>query len=274
MPEESLRDRIGVDLGNKKPVEEGVKWAVENGVKYIDIKINDEPNDIRSFDEARCKSIREACEKHQIHLGIHTESAVNIAETTPILAEAADEYLKSFIDIEKRLNAEWMVVHAGYHFGDFISRRNASLERLQRAVDYAEKQNVQLLLESMNKEPEDAEVHYLGYNVEECRWYFDKLQSPHIAWSFTINHAHLVPEGIGGFLDSLDFSRCKEVRVADCFRNGIEVHLKPGEGDLPFGDVLKRIEGLGYTGHYTNAFGTWEDRLAGRDYMVDAYENA
>jgi sugar phosphate isomerase/epimerase len=274
MSKESLRDRIGVDLGNKRPVEEGVEWALANDVRYIDVKINDQPNHIRSFDEARCKPIREKCEKHGIRLGVHTESAINVAETTPILAEASDEYLRAFIDIEKRLHAERLVVHAGYHFGDFEPRRQAGLERLQRAVDYAEKQGVQLLLESMNKEPEDAEVHYLGHNVEECKWYFDRLQSPHLAWSFTINHAHLVPEGIDGFLDTLDFSRCKEVRVADCFRNGIEVHLKPGEGNLPFGPVLKRIEGMGYTGHYTNAFGTWDDRLAGREYMVKAFESA
>lgn len=274
MTEKSLRERIGVDLGNKKPIEEGVAWAAENEVYYFDFKINDDPNDIRSFDEARCKSVREACEKHGIHMGVHTESAINIAEITPIMAEAADEYLRTYIDIAQRLDAKWMVVHAGYHFGDFETRRDASLARLNRAVDYAEKQGVQLLLESMNKEPEDAEVHYLGHNVEECKWYFDHLQSPNINWSFTINHAHLVPEGIDGFLDSLDFSRCKEVRVADCFRNGKEVHLKPGEGDLPFGPVFKRIESLGYTGHYINAFGTWEDRVAGRDYFLNAFNNA
>ena len=130
MAEKSLRERIGVDLGNKKPIEEGVKWAAKNEVFYFDFKINDDPNDIRNFDEARCRPIREACERHGIHMGIHTESAINIAETTPIMAEAADAYLQAYIDIAKRLNAEWMVVHAGYHFGDFESRRDASLKRL------------------------------------------------------------------------------------------------------------------------------------------------
>ncbi len=58
------------------------------------------------------------------------------------------------------------------------------------------------------------------------------------------------------------------MRLADCYRNGNEVHLKPGAGDLDFGDMFRRVEGKGFQGHYTNAFGSLEDRLAGRDYLV------
>ena len=43
----------------------------------------------------------------------------------------------------------------------------------------------------------------------------------------TVNHAHLVAEGIAGFVQAIDMSRVEEVRLADCFRNGHEVHLKP-----------------------------------------------
>jgi hypothetical protein len=32
--------------------------------------------------------------------------------------------------------------------------------------------------------------------------------------------------------------------------------------------MFKKIEGLGYKGHYTNGFTTIDDMLAGRDYMV------
>ncbi len=58
------------------------------------------------------------------------------------------------------------------------------------------------------------------------------------------------------------------MRLADCFRNGNEVHLKPGAGDLDFADMFARIEGKGFTGHYMNAFGSLDDMLAGRDELV------
>jgi hypothetical protein len=32
--------------------------------------------------------------------------------------------------------------------------------------------------------------------------------------------------------------------------------------------MFKKIEGMGYTGHYTNGFGSIDDMLAGREYMV------
>jgi len=30
--------------------------------------------------------------------------------------QAADEYLQAYIDMATRLDAEWIVVHAGFHF--------------------------------------------------------------------------------------------------------------------------------------------------------------
>jgi sugar phosphate isomerase/epimerase len=145
---------------------------------------------------------------------------------------------------------------------------NAGLERLKRLVDYAEQKGALILLENLNKEPSDAEVHYLAHTVEEWRFYFERIQSPAFKLSFTVNHAHLVPEGVAGFVDAIDMSRVEEVRLADCFRNGHEVHLKPGAGDLDFVDMFRRIEGKAFAGHYMNAFGSLDDMLAARDDLV------
>ena len=43
------------------------------------------------------------------------------------------------IDIGRKLPAEWVVVHGGYHFtDDYGLRKQASINRLKRAVAYAE----------------------------------------------------------------------------------------------------------------------------------------
>ena len=144
----------------------------------------------------------------------------------------------------------------------------AGRERLKRIADYAQKNKAVILLENLNKEPDDAEVHYLAHTVEECRYYWD-IDSPALGLSFTANHAHLVPEGIEGFVDALDFSRVREVRLADCFRNGYEIHLPPGEGDLDFGEMFRLIEGRGFTGTYVNAFKSLDAMLAARDDLVE-----
>ena len=67
---------------------------------------------------------------------------------------------------------------------------------------------------------------------------------------------------------AMDIRRCDEVRLADCFRNGKEIHLKPGEGDFDFPALFRRLDELGFAGHYMNAFGTLEDMLEGREVLA------
>jgi sugar phosphate isomerase/epimerase len=266
----NLKDRIGIDLAGKLRIEEAIEWAGRNDVRYIDIRLDTDDNTFTRIDEARGRAIRGLCEQHGVKVGLHTLSAVNIAEYSPFVAEAADQYLQGYIDAYHRVGASWLVVHAGYHFTkDKALRMQTGLARIQRAVAHAEKIGAILYLENLNKEPEAAEVHYLAHTVEEFRYYFERIDSPNFKLSFTANHAHLVPEGVDGFIDALDFSRVGEVRLADCFRNGYEQHLAPGSGDLDFGSMFKRIEAAGFTGHYMNAFSSKEAMLAARDYLVE-----
>ena len=263
----NLKDRIGVDTGNKMAIEKAIEWAAANDVRYLDVQTDLPPNALRDVGR-RAAGVKALVEKTGIHLGLHTLSAVNVAEVSPFMTEAADEYLKSYMDLQIATGAEWVIVHAGYHFtGDYEMRREAGLERLKRASDYAEKVGATLLLENTNREPKDAEVQYLACTIEECLYYFENLTSPNLRFSFTANHAHLYPEGIPGFVDALDLVRAKEVRLADN-TGDVEIDLNPGEGNIDFGDMFARIEAAGFTGHYMNQFGSLDDMLVARDYLV------
>jgi hydroxypyruvate isomerase len=269
----NLRERIGFDLGRRSRIEDGIAAAAQHGVKWIDIKIDVAPNAVESLTPERVAGIRSNCEKHGIHLGVHTMSAVNMAEVAPHVRDGVDRYLIGHMDACKLLGGEWMVVHAGYHFtSDVTMRIEAGLERLKRLSAYAEKIGITLLLENMNREPDDAEVRYLAYNLEETQFYFDRLDSPRLRWAFTANHAHLVPEGIDGFLDGLDVTRCDEVRLADCFRGGKEMHLKPGDGDVDFAHLFRRLGKMDFQGHYMLSFGALEDMIRGRDDLARLVE--
>jgi sugar phosphate isomerase/epimerase len=271
----NLRDRIGIDLGRKIRLEEGIDLAAAHGVRFVDVQLDTGENAFDRFDAPRCKAIRAACERHDIALGLHTSSAVNVAEYAPLVSEAVDRYLRAYVDACADLGARWIVVHAGYHFtSDQSARMQAGLERLQRVLAYAERFDAVLCLENLNKEPADAEVRYLAHTLEEWRYYFERIESPSFRLSFTANHAHLVPEGIDGFIDALDFGRVSEVRLADCWRNGHEVHLAPGGGDVDFARLFQRIEAAGFRGHYTNAFGSLDDMLSARDTLVQIARQA
>ncbi|MEN3355064.1 MAG: hypothetical protein V7640_3222 [Betaproteobacteria bacterium] len=271
----NFRDRIGIDLGRKIRLEEGIEWAGKHGVRYIDVQLDTAANALPTFDDARAREVRALADQHGVKIGLHTSSAVNVAEYSPYVGDAVDAYLRSYVDAYNKLGASWIVVHAGYHFTkDKPLRMESGLARLQRVVRYAEDKRALILLENLNKEPENAEVHYLAHTVDEWRYYFEKISSPWFKLSFTVNHAHLVPDGIAGFVEAIDMRQVEEVRVADCFRNGYEIHLKPGAGDLDFADMFRRVEGKGFKGHYTNAFGSLDDMLSARDTLADIAREA
>ncbi|ONG58131.1 endonuclease [Pseudoroseomonas deserti] len=267
--QESLLDRIGVDVGRRLPLEQAIDWAAGRGVRYIDIQLDTGANKVDSFDDARCARIRAQAKDKGVTIGLHTLSAVNVAEYSPFLSEAVDAYMRAYIEVAPKLGAAWIVVHAGYHFtADVKMRMEAGLARLQRMVAHAEKHGALLLLENLNKEPVDAEVHYLAHSLEEWRYYYDRINSPAFALSFTANHAHLMPEGVEGFVDAIPLERVAEVRLADCFRNGHEQHLLPGQGNFDFGAMFELLERRGFQGHYMNAFGTLDDMDQARHAMV------
>ena len=264
----ALRDRIGFDAGSRR-LEGALAWAVEHQFRYVDFNADLADNHLANgWDGDRVRAVRRTCERHGIHLGLHTSSAVNVAELSPHVAEGVDAYLKANVDFAGRVGCEWIVVHAGFHFSsDVKSRVSASLDRLERLTTYAERRGALLLLENLNREPDRAEIHYLAHTVDECRPYFDAIASPAFGWAYTVNHAHLVPEGVGGFLDAFGIERIGEVRLADN-TGEYEVHLPPGRGTLDFGTLFRRLERAGYRRHYMMAFGSDADTLAARDFFA------
>jgi len=84
----SLRDRIGIDVGRRLRLEEALEWAAEHEVRWIDIQLDAGANALSTFEDVRAAGVRRACERYGVHLGLHTASAVNIAEVAPYVGDA------------------------------------------------------------------------------------------------------------------------------------------------------------------------------------------
>ena len=259
----SLRDRIGVDAG-KTRLEDAIQWAIDNEFYFLDFNADTGPNHMAKWTVDRAHNVRDMCESNNISIGLHTLSAVNVAEFSPFVSQAVEEYMQASVDLANLLNCSWTVVHGGYHFsGDIPERKKASLDRLRRIAKYGADTGQRILLENLNFEPKRAEVHYLAHTIEETREYFDEIKPEDLGWAFTANHSNLVPEGIDGFLDTFGIERIGEVRLAD--NNGdYEVHLIPGEGNIDFNNLFTRLESTGYKGHYSMAYGSDEQRIDSR----------
>ena len=259
-----MPSRFGVNAPADQPIEDTIRWAANNDFGYIDFQADLPPNALASFDTARVESVRSLCEQHGIQIGLHPSSAINNAEDVPPVSQAVDEYLFANLDLAARLGCGWMVGHGGYHFGDLDRRRPAAIDRIRRLVDRAEQQHVLIYLENHNKEPDRSEIHYLPHNVEETRWFFDAIQSSHLKWAFNAAHGNLVPEGWAGFLDAFGAGNIGQVRLNDN-TGDYEIHLVPGEGTFDFEALFARLKEEGYTGPFSFAFGTPEDKIRVRD---------
>jgi len=262
----SLKDRIGVDAG-KTRLEDAIQWAIDNEFYFLDFNADYGPNHMDTWSVDRAREIRNMCESNGISIGLHTLSAVNVAEISPHVSRGVEEYMRASIDLANQLDCSWTVVHAGYHFsGDIPERKKASIERLVRICKYGADTGQRVLLENLNFEPNKAEIHYLAHTVQETAVYMDAIPAEHMGWAFTANHSHLVPDGVDGFLDAFGIDRIGEVRLADN-TGDYEVHLIPGEGNLDFTNLFTRLENAGYKGHYSMAYGSDEQRIESRNQL-------
>jgi len=63
-----LRDGIGVDVGRRLRLEDAIAWAAAHDVRYIGIQLDTAEKALTSVDGARTAGIRQACQKHAVHL--------------------------------------------------------------------------------------------------------------------------------------------------------------------------------------------------------------
>ena len=246
------------------PLEESIRWAVDHGFARVDFNADAPANYPHTFTPARALAVRDLLARHGVTLGLHTLSAVNMAEITPVMHAAADQYLRQNFELAAALGAAYVICHGGYHFGgDREARFAAALGRMRRAVGWAEELGLDIYFENHNKEPDEAEIHYLPRDVAETRRFFEAIESPRFKWAFNVGHAHLVPDGFDGFLDAFGVANIGQVRLNDT-HGRYEEHLVPGQGIVDFRHVFRRLADLGYSGPFTLDFGTAEERAAWR----------
>jgi L-ribulose-5-phosphate 3-epimerase len=250
------------------PLEKTIRWAVEHGFRRVDFNADNDANYPATFTPERVGVIRGLISEHGVAVGIHTSSAVNMAEITPVMAAAADQYVRQNVDLARALGGTHVIVHGGFHFSsDVEARFAAGIARLKLAVRLAEERGLELHFENHNLEPEHAEIHYIPHTVAEMRRFFDVVSSPRLRWACNVGHAMLVPDGFEGFLEAFGADVIGHVRLHDT--NGIyEEHFVPGGGIVDFRRAFAVLHERGYRGPFTLDFGApdvkaeWRDRFA------------
>src|SRR4051812_2994469 len=85
------------------PLEQAIERAAGYGFTRVDFTADGPPNYPATFPPERIDRIRSLASQHGIAIGIHTSSAVNMAEITPVMAAAADEYVRQNLELARAL---------------------------------------------------------------------------------------------------------------------------------------------------------------------------
>src|SRR6266516_1469982 len=93
------------------PLEQALQWASDHGFTRVDFNSDNPPNYPATFTPERIRSIRARAGDSGVQLGIHSSSAVNMAELTPVMSTAADEYLRSNFDLARDLGCGYVICH-------------------------------------------------------------------------------------------------------------------------------------------------------------------
>jgi len=250
MPRTSLPYLKPTQIGfaaSSGPVERYFPLAQQHHVSWLEFGCQNPVNFPQTFDRERIRRVRRLVERSEIRCGLHSASFVNSAEIMPTVRKAATQHLKEYIDLAAALGCEYLVIHCGFHFSVYLERVWAALcETFARAVEYAERKRVPLVIENMNRLPADSEFQYLGVTVEEFSDLFRRIRSPYLGLALDVAHCHLLPGGVAKFVRSFP-DRIREVQLSDN-HGTVDQHLTIGEGTVDFARVLHLLRGVRFSG--------------------------
>ena len=230
-----------------EPLEEYFPFAHENGFPWMELSCNNPKNFLDKFDAKRIDNIKRLRDKYNLRYGLHSASFVNSAEIEPTVRVAAEQHLIAYMELAHQLEAEYIVLHFGYHFSLFREEVFRCLKKTYTpVVELAEKYELPIGVENMNKMHEDCEVAYLGVYIDEFTRMFEALPSKYFGLTLDVAHASLLPEGPEGFMDAFP-DKIISTHISDNDMV-LDRHLPVGEGKIDFKKTFKRLIELGFEG--------------------------
>lgn len=230
-----------------EPIEEYFPFAHENGFKWMELSCNNPNNFLHKWTPDRVNGIKRLRDKYNLQYGLHSASFVNAAEIEPTVKAAAQQHLIDYVNLARDMEAEYVVLHFGYHFSLFMDYVfECLIDTYGPVVELAEKYELPIGIENMNKMHEDCECAYLGVTVEELSRVFDVIQSKYFGLTLDIAHASLLPGGSDPFIDAFA-DRIVSTHISDTDLY-LDRHLPVGEGKIDFVPVFKRLIEIGFDG--------------------------
>jgi len=255
-----------------EPLEEYFPFAHESGFPWMELSCNNPKNFLATFNAKRINTLKKLRDKYSVRYGLHSASFINAAEFEPMMRKAVEKHLLAYVELAHRLEAEYLVLHFGYHFSLFMDEVFKSLIRTYTpVVELAEKYDLPIGIENMNKVHEECEIAYLGVTIEELSRVFNALPSKYFGLTLDVAHASLLPGGPESFIKAFP-KRIISTHISD---NDLYLdrHLPVGEGKIDFRRVFKLLIGIGFKGTLNIELKKNEERLISKQRLEPILKN-
>lgn len=250
-----------------EPLEEYFPFAQENGFPWMELSCNNPKNFLPTFNARRINTIKKLRDKHHVRYGLHSASFVNSAELEPTVRKGVEKYLLGYVELAHKLEAEYLVLHFGYHFSLFMDDVFAALIRtFKPVVERAEKYHIPIGIENMNKMHKDCEVAYLGVTIEELSRVFDAFPTKSLGLTLDVAHASLLPGGTESFIRAFP-DRIVSSHISDNDLK-LDFHLPVGEGKIDFRSALQGLKEIGFQGTLNIELKKNEERILSKQRLV------
>lgn len=229
------------------PLEEYFPFAHENGFPWMEMSCNNPSNFLDKFTPQRIDNLKKLRDKYGLRYGLHSASFVNSGEIEPTVRKAVAQHLIDYMELAHQLEAEYIVLHFGYHFSLFPDEVFRCLKMTYTpVVELAEKYKLPIGIENMNKVHEDSEIVYLGVHIEEFQRMFAALPSKYFGLTLDVAHASLLPGGPESFIKAFP-DKIISTHISD---NDLVLdrHLPVGAGKIDFKKVFKQLIAVGFKG--------------------------
>ena len=170
----------------------------------------------------------------------------NFMDGTEAMREDAINYLKLSMDMAKEMGADftlWAPPHAGYYtpYNEIWTRLITSMREL---VDHAEKIGHKIVLEAVTTHESNVCT-----TANDLARVLDEIDSSCLVGMCDVVPPFIHRESIMAYFDKLG-DKMYHLHIIDSDSTTM-AHLIPGEGDMPFREMMAEIEDIGFAGTAT-----------------------
>jgi sugar phosphate isomerase/epimerase len=231
--------------------EEHFIYASSHELKSIEIHLDKSHITLESFTPERINEINRFAEKYDVKLSFHNPYNLNASDIIPTLRKIDTNYMLEGIKLAREINAIHITAHIGNFYWFPVEKwmRKKALSRFVKSMDkiieHCELNNVIFALENVIPIPQGSEYYFLGDNLEDFSFLFERLNSKYFMFCLDTGHAN-VAEGVIPYINHFG-DKIKTIHFHD--NNGDDdSHLPIGKGNINWSEVSASLLKLNFTG--------------------------